>query len=123
MFVSYDAICSSFIFFPFLIKRGTPKNEELQKLGKKIGVKWDTLGRRLGVEEPELENIEQRHKDLEKRGYAMLMHWKQKNGSEATYQILIAALQDDRVQCKDLAEEICNNHGNYLQQHRLIRNN
>ena len=47
----------------------------------------------------------------------MLMHWKQKNGSEATYQILIAALQDDRVQRKDLAEEICNNHGNYLQQH------
>ena len=75
------------------------------------------LGRRLGVEEEELENIEQRHKDLEKRGYDMLMHWKQKNGSEATCQILIAALQDDRVQRKDLAEGICNNHGNYLQQH------
>ena len=67
------------------------------------------------MEEPELENIEERHKDLEKKGYAMLMHWKQKNGSAATYQILIAALQDDRVQRKDLAEQICNNHGNYFQ--------
>ena len=67
------------------------------------------------MEEPELENIEQRHKDLEKRGYDMLRHWKQKNGSAATYQILIAALQDDCVQRKDLAEQICNNHGNYFQ--------
>ena len=73
------------------------------------------LGRRLGVEEAELENIEQRHKDLEKRGYAMLMHWKQKNSSAATYQILNAALQDERVQRKDLAEQICDNHGNYFQ--------
>ena len=73
------------------------------------------LGRCLRVEEPELENIEQRHKDLANRGYAMLKHWKQKNDSEATYQILKAALQDDLVQRKDLAEQICDNHGNYFQ--------
>ena len=53
----------------------------------------------------------------------MLMHWKQKNGSEATYQILNAALQDELVQRKDLAEKICYNHGNYFQQHWLMRNN
>ena len=45
----------------------------------------------------------------------MLMHWEQKNSSAATYQILNAALQDERVQCKDLAEQICDNHGNYFQ--------
>ena len=72
-------------------------------------------GRCLEVEEAELENIEQRQKDLEKRGYAMLMHWKQKNGSEATYQILKAALQHKLVQRKDLAEQICDNRGNYFQ--------
>ena len=53
----------------------------------------------------------------------MLMHWKQKNSSAATYQILNAALQDEGVQRKDLAEEICYNHGNYFQQHQSIRNN
>ena len=67
------------------------------------------------MEEPELENIEQRHKDLEKRGYAMLMHWKQKNSSAATYQILKAALKHKSLQRKDLAEQICDNHGNYFQ--------
>ena len=45
----------------------------------------------------------------------MLMHWKQKNGSKATYQILKAALQHKLVQRKDLAEQICDNHGNYFQ--------
>ena len=102
------------LFFSLVIQ-GTPNDDELEELGRQIGAKWDTLGRRLGVQEPELENIEQRHKDLEKRGYAMLMHWKQKNGSEATYQILKAALQHKRVQRKDLAEQICDNHGNYFQ--------
>ena len=116
MFISWTRPqYNNFLFT--VVKQGTPTNDELQKLGKRIGVKWDTLGRRLGVEEAELENIEQRHKDLEKRGYAMLMHWKQKNGSEATYQILNAALQDELVQCKYLAEKICYNHGNYFQQH------
>ena len=46
----------------------------------------------------------------------MLMHWKRKNGSAATYQILNAALQHKLVQRKDLAEQICYNHGNYFQQ-------
>ena len=47
----------------------------------------------------------------------MLMHWKQENGREATYQILNAALRHKLVQRKDLAEQICYNHGNYFQQH------
>ena len=102
------------LFFSLVIQ-GTPNDDELEELGRKIGAKWDTLGRRLGVQEPELESIEQNHKYLEKRGYAMLMHWKQKNGSAATYQILKAALQHKLVQRKDLAEQICDNHGNYFQ--------
>lgn len=35
-----------------------------------------------------------------------------RNGSAATYQILKAALQHEFVQRKDLAEQICYNHGN-----------
>ena len=44
----------------------------------------------------------------------MLMHWKQKNGSAATYPILNAALQHKLVQRKDLAERICYKYGNYF---------
>ena len=46
----------------------------------------------------------------------MLKRWKQMNGSAATYQILNAALQHELVQRKDLAQQICYNHGNYFQQ-------
>ena len=47
----------------------------------------------------------------------MLMRWKRENGCRATYQILNYALQHKYVQRKDLAEQICYNHGNYFQQH------
>ena len=81
------------------------------------------LGRRLGVEELELQDIEQRHRQLCERGYHMLMGWKHKDGSAATYQILNAALQHELVQRKDLAQQICYNQGNYFQQLWIIRNN
>ena len=81
------------------------------------------LGRRLKVEESVLQDIEQGYRQLCERGYHMLMHWKRKNGFAATYQILNAALQHELVQRKDLAEQICYNHGNYFQQLWIIRNN
>ena len=74
------------------------------------------LGRRLEVEESELQDIKQGYRQLCERGYHMLMHWKRKSGSAATYQILNAALQHELVQRKDLAEQICSKHGNYFQQ-------
>ena len=103
--------------FLSLIKQGTPTDEELEELGNKIAEKWMKVGRRLGVKDPKLQDIKQRYKKLSERGYHMLMHWKQKNGHEATYQILNSALQHKLVQHKDLAEQICYNHGNYFQQH------
>lgn len=39
------------------------------------------LGRRLGVKEAKLQDIDRRHRQLCERGYHVLIHWKQKNGS------------------------------------------
>ena len=39
----------------------------------------------------------------------MLVSWKQKEGSKATYQVLYDALTDELVSCKLLAEEFCCN--------------
>ena len=75
------------------------------------------LGRLLEVKEPKLQNIKQCYEELSERGYSLLMDWKQKNGCKATYQILNSALQHKLVQRKDLAEQICYNHGNFFQQH------
>ena len=99
--------------FLFLVKHGSPTDDELEELGNEIAEKWMTLGRRLGVKEPNLQDIEQNHRQLPEKGYYMLMDWKQENGSTATYQILNAALQHKLVQRKDLAEKICHKNGNY----------
>ena len=95
--------------FLFSVKQGTPTNDELEKLGKEIAEKWMQLGRRLRVEEPKLRDIEQSHRQLCEKGYNMLLAWKQKNGSAATYEILNAALQHELVQRRDLAEQFCLN--------------
>ena len=89
----------------------------MKELGNEIAKNWMKLGRGLGVKEAKLHDIQIEYEELSERGYHMLMHWKQENGHEATYQILNSALRHKLVQRKDLAEQICYNHGNYFQQH------
>ena len=81
-------------------------------MGEKIAEKWKTLGRSLGIEDPELEGIDHLHKQLREKGYQMLKLWKQKKGSAATYQALCDAL--NRVKCKDLAQTFCCIEGNIV---------
>lgn len=88
------------------VKRGVPKLNELESLGKDIGDKWDVLGRRLQVAE-ELESIDARYKTLPKKGFEMLKHWTQKRGSSATYIVLSGALKDRLLGRTDLAEKYC----------------
>ena len=97
----------------FVIKQGTPTYEELEALAYQISGKWMKLGRLLGVKEPELENVDQRHKQLYKKAYHMLRIWKEENGRAATHQRLTAALHHELMQRRDLAEQICHTHGNY----------
>ena len=44
----------------------------------------------------------------------MLLRWKQRKGSAATYQALCDALQHELVKRQDLAEKFCYANGNYL---------
>ena len=99
-----------------LEKEGTPTDDELEELGDEIGENWIKLGRRLGVSDPNIEEINKAHDLLSEKGYHMLKHWKQEKGSAATYQALWKALQHKRVQRKDLAEKFCCIKGNYFLQ-------
>ena len=102
-------------FFLFAVKQGIPTDEEVAELCNKIAGEWMRLGRRLGINNPKLEEIQETHYQLSERGYQMLKHWKQEKGSAATYQALCDALKHELVQRKDLAEEFCYIHyGNYL---------
>ena len=45
--------------------------------------------------------------ELADKAFKMLMAWKQKEGSNATYKVLYDALCNKKVQCKLLAEQFC----------------
>ena len=57
--------------------------------------------------EPKLDDLNKLNEALSEKGYKMLMHWKEVNGSAATYEILAHALLDRLVNRRDLAEEFC----------------
>ena len=102
--------------FLFLVKRDTPTDDELERLGAELDLEqtWKTLGRRLDVRDPKLQEIDHAHRNLSDKGYHMLKHWRQKSGSDATYKVLSDALKDKLVQRKDLAEKYCYINGNHF---------
>lgn len=105
--------------FFFAVKRDTPTPVELQKLGLEIAEKWKQLGRRLGVRDARLSEMDHAHGQLSEKGYAMLEFWRQSKGSSATYQALYDALKDELVQRRDMAEKFCCIKGNYLPQYNM----
>jgi len=98
---------SMLFLFAIAVKLGGPSSDDLEELSLKIADKWDALGRRLGFDRAMLIAF---HKDNEKlfdKAFNMLMDWKQKEGSAATYQALYDALCNRLVDCRGLAEHIC----------------
>ena len=84
----------------------------MEELSLKLGESWKALARRLNFGNAEIEGFtynDQRHPAIQ---FSMLQKWKQRLGSEATYQVLFHALCDELVSRKDLAETFCvsNNH-------------
>lgn len=96
-----------------VVKQGTPSDEELEIIGFEIAEKWKPLGRRLKVREPELKGIDHVHVELSEKGYQLLLHWKQKEGCDATYQVLCEALSHELVKRQDLAQRFCYIDGNH----------
>jgi len=89
------------------VKEGTPSNEELETLSQKIAEGWKPLGRRLEMDESKLTAFDKENEEYSEKPYKMLLFWKQREGSAATYQVLHDALCHPLVNRRDLAEEIC----------------
>ena len=92
---------------PSAVKKGSPTDNDLEHLSTKISHVWRTLGRRLTFHEPELNEFDSRHEQISEKAYSMLLAWKQRGGSDATYSVLKQALCDQRVNRRDLAQEFC----------------
>ena len=91
--------------FVFVVKRGTPCDDELKYLASKLGNSWKKLGRRLKIQDLKLDDLNKLNEHLSEKGWKMFMHWKEVNGSAATYEILDHALLHGLVNRRDLGEE------------------
>ena len=99
----------SFIFIQFVVaavKKGIPSNDELEHLSLEIA-QWEKLGRRLNFKNSELKAFHKENEECSEKAFAMLLKWKEKNGSSATYRCLRKALCHEFVNRKDLAEKVC----------------
>lgn len=99
----------SFIFIQFVVaavKKGVPSDDELEHLSLTIA-QWKRLGRRLNFTDSELTAFDKENEEWAEKAFAMLLKWKQKNGSNATYLWLYKALCHEFVNRKDLAEKFC----------------
>ena len=102
---------SIYLWFCFLgvrrIKHGLVFHDELEFLSVRLGGDWRSLARRLQFLEPEIVAFHHDNKELREKVFMMLMAWKRREGSHATYQVLHDALIHKFVQRKDLAEMFC----------------
>lgn len=77
----------------------------LKELSGELEDDWKVVGRKLGLKNPELSNIESDNsRNLKEAKYQMLCKWLQKNGSTATYQNLATAFMEANK--GDLAEAV-----------------
>ncbi|KAJ8034173.1 Netrin receptor UNC5D [Holothuria leucospilota] len=78
--------------------------DTFQLLAKKLTSEWKSLGRKLCLDDAEIYRIETDCKETEETIYQMLQCWKKKEGSSATYALLVTALEG--VGRTDLAEKV-----------------
>ncbi|KAM7435739.1 hypothetical protein ABFA07_014354 [Porites harrisoni] len=87
------------------IKQGSPAPDELEGLSEKISDKWKKLGRRLQFDQAQITEHDKSNDKLSEKAYNLLMAWKGRDASAATYRVLHKALSD--VERSDLAQEFC----------------
>ena len=72
-------------------------SEGLVELSDHLGKDWHRLGLRLGFQNPELHEIENRSASLKERSYEMLNAWHRREGENCTYGELYRALGKERL--------------------------
>ena len=90
---------------PSALIEGSPTDDVLEQLSRKVSDDWRTLGRRLSFHEAELQEFDNCRERISEKAFAMLLAWKQRSGLDATYSVLNNALCD--VRRRDLAQEFC----------------
>ena len=81
-------------------------NEDLELLSHKI-TNWKSLARELQFSSSEITVFHKGYEAFSEMVFAMLISWKSRQASGATYKVLHDALCHPRVSRRDLAEKFC----------------
>lgn len=85
------------------VKEDVPTDYEIDCLSFKISRCWLRLGRRLEFTPAQMEGFDYDNGRVVEKAYSMLLAWKQREGSQATYRVLSEALCD--IGRRDLGQE------------------
>lgn len=80
-----------------------PSEPQLEQIAEKI-VKWEGLATHLGINEQERFAIKEDEKEYERQKVDMLFKWRRRNGSQATWKVLVKISL--KVGDRQLAEDI-----------------
>ena len=81
-------------------------NDELENLSVEIG-NWRLLARRLLFREETINEFDEAYVHFSEKAFQMLLAWKHREGSAASYKVLYDALCHPLVSRRDLAQEHC----------------
>ena len=89
------------------LKCGEVSSSDLFNIAADLGKEWMWVGRLLGLEDTPLDGVKETHEHPNDWCYQMLLLWKQKNGTHATYSWLAQALLHRAVGKRFFAEKYC----------------
>ena len=97
----------AFICLLTLGKEGDLSDDDLATLSCKIVGIWKPLARMLGLSDAVITIIDKDNERCIEKSYQMLLAWKQREASSATYKVLFDALCHPLIGRRDLAENLC----------------
>ena len=108
VFVSLFTYLQSLFFLVENVKQQKIRESDLMKIGNEIIKQRCRLGRVLGVEDGELEQIKENYReDSLEQSFRILKRWMEIKGSDATYTALAKALLDRTVALKSVLQKFC----------------
>ena len=108
LFVSLFTYLQSLFFLVENVKQQEIRESDLMKIGNEITKQRCRLGRVLGVEDGELEQIKENYRENSlEQSFRILKRWMEAKGRDATYTALAKALLDRTVALKSVLEKFC----------------
>ena len=89
---------------PMGLYNGIVPNELVHDLVEDLSTSWRMLGRRLGLPEGVLKNIDSEHRRVVEKAVAMFEEWKNRKTNDATMQALREGLE--KIGRRDLSEKV-----------------